>query len=56
MPAKSSAQYGLMARAMTGKEPGISPAVGKEFVNKTPASKRKAFAHALVRKKKKKEK
>jgi L-serine deaminase len=53
MPAKSPKQYGLMAKAMTGGVSGISPAVGREFVEKTPKAKRKAFSKALMKKKKK---
>lgn len=54
MPAKSPSQYGLMAAAMTGNVSGISPSVGREFVEKTPSKKRKMFAKELSKKKKKK--
>lgn len=52
MPAKSAKQYGLMAAAMHGGVSGISPSVAKEFVEKTPSKKRRAFSHALIKKKK----
>lgn len=51
MPAKSAAQFGKMAAAMHGNVSGISPTVGKEFVDKTPAVKRRAFSKTLNKKK-----
>jgi len=49
MPAKSKAQYGLMQAAAHGSiTGGPSKAVAKEFVNKTPAKKRKKFAKSLM--------
>lgn len=53
MPAKSAKQYGLMAAAMTGHVAGIPKSIGKEFVEKTPAAKRKRFAKELTKKTKK---
>ena len=45
MPAKSKAQYGAMAAAMSGNSNlGIPPSVGRDFVKATPPAKRKAFA------------
>lgn len=56
MPAKSAKQYGMMAAIAHGAKPmsGIGPsqAVAKEFVDKTPASKRSAFMKALKKRKK----
>ena len=54
MPAKSKAQYGLMQAAAHGTLRGIgpSPEVGKEFISKTPSSKRRKFAKALAKKRK----
>ena len=47
MPAKSSAQYKLMAGIAHGMKPnfGVGPSkeVAEEFVKKTPAKKRKLF-------------
>ena len=37
---------------MTGGVSGISPAVGREFVDKTPKNKRKMFSKALMKKRK----
>jgi len=54
MPAKSAKQYGLMQAAAHGSitgGAGPSRAVAREFVSKTPASKRKKFAKALRGKK-----
>ena len=54
MPAKSAKQYGLMQGiahgSITGKS-GPSRAVAREFVDKTPSKKRKAFSRALLNKK-----
>lgn len=52
MPAKSAKQYGIMAATMGGSPTGIPKKVASEFVHKTPASKRKAFAAHLTGKKK----
>ena len=56
MPAKSKAQYGLMAGVMSGsvRGSGIKPGVAKEFVDKTPAKKRSRFARNLTKFKKEK--
>lgn len=47
MPAKSAAQYKFMAGIAHGMKPnkGLAPsvAVAKEFVDKTPSSKRSQF-------------
>jgi hypothetical protein len=59
MPAKSKAQYGLMAGVMSGsiKGSGIPPSTAREFVEKTPAKKRSFFAkHLRSSKSKKKDK
>jgi len=53
MPAKSSKQYGLMQAAAHGNISGIAPSVGKEFVDKTPSNKRRAFSKAIMKKRKK---
>ena len=50
MSAKSAKQYGFMqAKAHGNSTSGIgpSPEVAREFINKTPSSKRKQFAKAL---------
>lgn len=53
MPIKSAKQYGLMNAALhgsiTGKRGGEGPtkAVAKEFVDKTPSTKRKKFSQML---------
>lgn len=51
MPAKSGRQYRLMAGIAHGMKPrsgvGPSPEVAREFVEATPADKRKAFSKAL---------
>lgn len=39
MPAKSKAQFRLMAAAAAGKVPGIKRSVGREFVQATPSYK-----------------
>jgi hypothetical protein len=54
MPAKSAKQWGLMQAAAHGNPRGLGPseAVAKEFIHKTPASKRKAFAKSLMAKRK----
>lgn len=47
MPVKSAKQYRLMQAAAHGKTKsgiGPSPEVAKEFINKTPSSKRRMFA------------
>jgi len=56
MPAKSSKQYGLMAGVMSGsiKGSGVPKSVASEFVHKTPAKKRSAFAKNLRHSKSKK--
>jgi hypothetical protein len=54
MPAKSKAQYGLMAATLGGASTGIPKSTAKEFVTKTPAAKRSAFTSSLLKKKKKK--
>lgn len=61
MPAKSAKQFGFMAAHMDDKGMGkgvggLSPSVAKEFVEKTPASKRAKFAKALANKRKHHEK
>lgn len=49
MPAKSSRQYGAMQAAAHGIGGlGIPQSVGREFVGKTPAKKRRTFAKALA--------
>jgi hypothetical protein len=55
MPAKSAKQYGLMAGVMSGsiKGSGVPRSTAKEFVHKTPAKKRSAFAKHLRQGKKK---
>ena len=57
MPAVSSKQYGLMQGvahgSITGKS-GPSRAVAREFINATPAKKRRKFAKALTKKDKEK--
>lgn len=58
MPAKSSKQYGLMQGVLHGSITGKSlpsKAVAREFVEKTPAKKRRAFTKALMHKRGKKE-
>lgn len=45
MPVKSKAQLGLMARAAKGEEPGISPAVGKEFLDASKGKTKGLPAH-----------
>ena len=54
MPARSGAQYRLMAGVMSGaiKGSGIDKSVAKEFVDKTPAAKRSRFAKHLKKHKK----
>lgn len=55
MPIKSKKQYGLMQAAAHGNlKSGIgpSPEVAKEFIHKTPASKRSMFAKKLKKGKK----
>jgi len=48
MPAKSAKQYRLMQMALHNpekmKSAGPSKEVAKEFIEKTPASKRKSFS------------
>ena len=59
MPAKSAAQYGLMAGVISGSIKGKgmpSAATAKEFVHKTPGKKRSAFSKHLRKSKKKEEK
>ena len=53
MPAKSGKQYRFMGAVRSGNVAGISPEVGKHFQEETPKSKRRAFSHALMGKKKK---
>jgi len=55
MPAKSAKQYGLMQAAAHGKLKGMGPPpdVAREFIEKTPPKKRRAFAKALASRKKK---
>lgn len=57
MPVKSKKQYGLMQAAAHGNLRGVgpSPAVAKEMIAKTPATKRKKFAAGLRRRKKRQE-
>lgn len=54
MSVKSQAQMGLMRAALSGtlKGAGPSPAVAKEFIDKTPSSKKSAFAFGKKKKKK----
>ena len=56
MPTVSAKQYGFMqAHAHgTARGAGPSPEVAKEFIHKTPASKRSEYAKVLGRKKRKK--
>ena len=53
MPAVSSKQYGLMQGvahgSITGKS-GPSKSVAREFINATPAKKRRKFAKSLAKK------
>jgi hypothetical protein len=56
MPAKSARQYGLMQAALHGGSSAVPKSVAREFVEKTPAKKRKKFAQSLMHKKSKKEK
>ena len=53
MPAVSAKQYGLMQGiahgSITGKS-GPSKSVAREFVNATPAKKRRKFAKSLAKK------
>lgn len=52
MPAKSAKQYGLMQAIAHGSKTGLggpSKEVAREFVDKTPHSKRKKFAKALAK-------
>ena len=56
MPAKSGKQFRFMEGIAHGMKPlksagGPSAAVAKEFVDKTPETKRKKFSHALMKKK-----
>ena len=53
MPAKSGKQYRFMQAAAHGGNNAISPEVAEHFVHETPKSKRKAFSHALMKKKSK---
>ena len=55
MPVKSEKQWGLMQAAAHGnlRGPGPSPEVAREFIHKTPASKRSAYAKVLGKKRKK---
>lgn len=53
MPAKSSGQYGLMAATLGGASTGVPKNVAKEFVNKTPATKRSQFTKHLLKQRKK---
>jgi hypothetical protein len=58
MPTKSPKQYGLMQGVMHGSITGKglpSPAVAKEFIDKTPKQKRSKFASALKKHGKRKE-
>lgn len=53
MPAKSAKQYGKMQSVLHGSvvgSSGPSRAVAREFVDATPAKKRKKFAKALANK------
>jgi len=48
MPAKTAKQYRAMQAASHGKSTlGISSMIGKEFVDKTPSSKKEKFAKSL---------
>ena len=56
MPAKSKKQYNFMQGIAHGNISSIggpSKSVAKEFVDKTPESKRKKFSHALMKGRKK---
>ncbi len=44
MPAKSAPQYRLMQAVLHGASDKVPKAVAKEFVDKTPVSKRKQFS------------
>jgi hypothetical protein len=55
MPAKSKKQYGLMQAIAHGKpsimgNAGPTKAVAREFINKTPAKKRREFSRNLRKK------
>lgn len=53
MPAKTARQYGAMQAARKGIGGlGIPSTVAKEFVDKTPAKKRRIFAQTLAKKRK----
>jgi hypothetical protein len=54
MPIRSKAQYGLMQAAAHGKLKGVGPPpdVAREFIEKTPEKKRRAFSKALAGKRK----
>jgi hypothetical protein len=53
MPAVSAKQYAFMQAHAHGKGlGGPSPEVAREFIAKTPEAKRKKFAKALARKRK----
>jgi len=56
MPAKSASQYGMMqaiAHGSSNMRGGPSPAVAREFIEKTPAKKRKVFAKIIANRHKK---
>lgn len=53
MPVKSAKQWRMMGAARSGNlksAGGPSPSVAKEFMEKTPESKRRKFASALKKK------
>lgn len=56
MSVKSAEQWGLMQAARAGKlrGEGPSPEVAAEFISKTPKGKRKKFARAQAKKRKRK--
>lgn len=56
MPVESPDQWGLMqaVRAGRARTKGISEAVAEEFILKTPKAKRKKFAKASAKKRKRK--
>lgn len=55
MPAKSAKQYAMMQAAAHGSSAlDVPEAIAKEFIHKTSSSRRKSFAKAIARKRKKK--
>jgi hypothetical protein len=54
MPVRSAKQWGLMQAIAHGKLKGVGPPpdVAREFIEKTPEKKRRAFSKALAGKRK----